>query len=117
MHDDEYPTYYPALPYTLITDAAAHPETGYEFVLRFDPEEERYLVYLFETPERADRLKREYDASSSQGRTAVVKRFDPRGIAEHFHVLYTDAAGVEKEMPVLTYLRNMEMRNSYRRDD
>ncbi len=112
---DDYPEYFPARPYTLVTDAPIDPETGHEFVLHFDPEDERYYVYFFAEARHADRFKDEYERVATK--RAVVVRFDPRSIEERVGVRYTDAGGVMTEMTITAYRKNMEFKNEFRRDD
>ena len=113
--DDEYPDYYPAEPFTIVVDSGADKETGHEFVLHFDPEEERYNVFFFETFGYAEKLRDEYERTS--GKKALVVRFDPRAVEERVGVRYTTAGGFKKDMTITEYRKNMELRNPYRRDD
>ncbi|MBC8136789.1 MAG: hypothetical protein H8F28_12970, partial [Fibrella sp.] len=62
---DDYPEYYPARPFTLVTDAPADPEAGHEFVLHFDPEDERYYVFFFAEEMDAELFKEAYNRVST----------------------------------------------------
>ncbi|MBC8143722.1 MAG: hypothetical protein H7Y38_20015 [Armatimonadetes bacterium] len=112
---DDFPEYYPAEPFTVVVDSGADKETGHEFVLHFDPEEERYHVFFFETFGYADKLRDEYERTS--GRDALVVRFEPRAIEDHVGVRYVNRDGARTDMTIGEYRKNMELRNPYRRDD
>jgi hypothetical protein len=112
---DDYPEYYPARPYTLVTDAPADPETGHEFVLHFDPEDERYYVFFFAEERHAEMFREYYNSVSTK--RGVVVRFDPRGIEDRIGVRYTDADGKQIDMSIAEYRKNMEFKNEFRRDD
>lgn len=112
---DDYPEYFPARPYTLVTDAPADPEAGHEFVLHFDPEDERYYVFFFVEEKHAELFQQYYNSVSSK--RAVVVRFDPRSIEDRIGVRYTDADGKQTDMTILQYCKNMEFKNEFRRDD
>ena len=113
--DDEYPDYFPAEPYTIVVDSGADKEAGHEFVLHFDPMEERYNVFFFETFGYAEKLLDEYERTS--GRKAIVVKFDPRAIEERVGVRYTDRDGVKRDMTITEYRKNQAFTNPYRRDD
>ncbi len=107
--------YFPAQPFTVVTTAPADPESGHEFVLHFEPSEERYYVYFFAEKRMAEALAAEYE--SVTGRSCEVVRFEARAIEERFGVRYFAADGREHRMSVQEYQNNREMKNEFRRDD
>lgn len=112
---DDYPEYFPARPFTLVTDSPVDPETGHEFVLHFDAEDERYYVFFFAEEMHAELFRETYNSVSSK--RGVVVRFDPRSIEDRIGVRYTDADGERTDMTILQYCKNMEFKNEFRRED